>query len=162
MLAPLLFPWPRSFYTHFFNYRLATGCELRCCGVEYILLFGFNLVWYFCNYDCLVVALSAFCTCILSWSADVLSQYNDILSYTTTNKENALQLRIGIASTNFAKTLDRKCEFNVAVWRHKHRPPSNNDHHTPLSLLEWIARTKWAFCVWGQLTDLWFSSSALT
>jgi len=39
---------------------------------------------------------------------------------------------ICIASTNFAKTLDWKREFNVAVWRHKQRTPSNNDHHTPL------------------------------
>jgi len=33
---------------------------------------------------------------------------------------------------NFAKTLDLKLEFDVAVWRHKQRTTSNNDHRTPL------------------------------
>jgi len=37
-----------------------------------------------------------------------------------------------IVSTNFAKTLDWKREFNIAVWRHKQRIPSNNDRQTPL------------------------------
>jgi len=38
-------------------------------------------------------------------------------------------------SKNFAKTLDLKREFDVTVWRHKQRTPSNNDFHTPLLLL---------------------------
>jgi len=37
-----------------------------------------------------------------------------------------------IVSKNFAKTLDLKCKFDVAVSRHKQRTPSNNDHHTLL------------------------------
>ena len=106
-------------------------CKLRCSRAECVLLLGFKrAVWYFCGYDCLVVALSVFCTCILSWSDDS-SQYNDILSYTTMNKESAC-IMICIVSKNCAKTLDLKRESDVTVWRHKQRTPSNNDHHTPL------------------------------
>ena len=47
------------------------------------------------------------------------------------NKESAC-IVMCIVSKNFAKALDLKREFDVAVWRHKHRTPSNNDHHTPL------------------------------
>ena len=39
---------------------------------------------------------------------------------------------ICIVSKNFAKTLDLKREFDVTVWRHKQRTPSNNDHYKPL------------------------------
>ena len=39
---------------------------------------------------------------------------------------------ICIVSKNFAKSLDLKHEFDVTVWRHKQRTPSNNDHRTPL------------------------------
>jgi len=35
--------------------------------------------------------------------------------------------------TKLRKTLDWKREFNVAVWRHKQRTASNNDHRTPLA-----------------------------
>jgi len=37
-----------------------------------------------------------------------------------------------VVSTNFAKTLFCKYEYNVILWRHKLRISSNNDHHTPL------------------------------
>jgi len=50
------------------------------------------------------------------------------------NKESAWIL-ICIVSKNFDKTLDLKREFNVAVWRHKQRTPSNDDHHMPLEVL---------------------------
>ena len=38
-----------------------------------------------------------------------------------------------IMSTNFAKTLVRKHEYDVKLWRHKQRIPSTNDHHMPLT-----------------------------
>jgi len=44
----------------------------------------------------------------------------DILRYTTMNKESACVM-ICIVSKNFAKALDLKCKFDVAVWRHKQR-----------------------------------------
>jgi len=34
--------------------------------------------------------------------------------------------------TNFTKILDYKGVYNVVVWRHKQRTPSNNDQRTPL------------------------------
>jgi len=37
-----------------------------------------------------------------------------------------------VLSTNFAKTLVCKREYDVILWRHKQRITSNNDHHTPL------------------------------
>ena len=37
-----------------------------------------------------------------------------------------------VASTNFAKTLVCKREYDVILWRHHQRISSNNDHHTPL------------------------------
>ena len=58
----------------------------------------------------------------------VWSQYNDILSYATMNKESAC-IMVCIVSANFAKTLDLKCEFDVTLWRHKQRTPINYDHH---------------------------------
>ena len=44
LCCPPTFSLAPQFYTHFFNYRLATDCQLRCCGAEYILLSGFNVV----------------------------------------------------------------------------------------------------------------------
>ena len=38
-----------------------------------------------------------------------------------------------IMSTNFAKTLIWKHEYDVKVWRHKQRTPNANDHHMPLN-----------------------------
>jgi len=35
-------------------------------------------------------------------------------------------------STNFAKTLVWKHEYDVKLWRHKQRTPNTNDHHMPL------------------------------
>jgi len=37
-----------------------------------------------------------------------------------------------VASTNFAKTLDCKREYDVTLWRHKQLMSSNNIYHTPL------------------------------
>ena len=28
------------------------------------------------------------------------------------------------------------CKYDVMLWRHKQRATSNNDHHTPLQILE--------------------------
>jgi len=38
-----------------------------------------------------------------------------------------------IMSTNFAKTLVWKHEYDVKLWRHKQRTPNTNDHHMPLN-----------------------------
>jgi len=40
-----------------------------------------------------------------------------------------------IMSTNFAKTLVWKHEFDVKLWRRKERTPNTNDHHIPLNEL---------------------------
>jgi len=37
-----------------------------------------------------------------------------------------------IISTNFAKTLVWKHEYDVELWRHKHRTRNRNGHHMPL------------------------------
>jgi len=34
---------------------------------------------------------------------------------------------------NFAKTLVRKQEYGVKLWRHKQRTPNTNNHHLPLT-----------------------------
>ena len=41
-------------------------------------------------------------------------------------------LNMLVVSTNFAKTLVCKREYDVILWRHKQRVSSNNDHHMPL------------------------------
>jgi len=41
-------------------------------------------------------------------------------------------LNLHVVSTNFARILDCKREYDVILWRHKQRISSNNDHHTPL------------------------------
>ena len=41
-------------------------------------------------------------------------------------------LNMHVVSTNFAKPLVCKREYDVILWHHKQRIPSNNDHHTPL------------------------------
>jgi len=38
-----------------------------------------------------------------------------------------------IMSTHFAKTLVWKHEYDVKLWRHKHRTPQTNDHHMSLN-----------------------------
>jgi len=38
-----------------------------------------------------------------------------------------------IMSTNFAKTLVWKYDYDVKLWRHKQRTPNTNDHHMPLN-----------------------------
>jgi len=38
-----------------------------------------------------------------------------------------------IMSTNFAKTLVWKYDYDVELWRHKERTPNKNDHHMPLN-----------------------------
>jgi len=38
-------------------------------------------------------------------------------------------------STNFAKTLVWKHEYDVKLWRHKQRTPNTNDHSMPLNEL---------------------------
>jgi len=38
-----------------------------------------------------------------------------------------------IMSTNFAKTLVWKHEYDVKLWRHKKRTPNTNDHHLSLN-----------------------------
>jgi len=42
-----------------------------------------------------------------------------------------------IMSTNFAKTLVWKHEYDVKLWRHKDRTPHTNDHHMPLNEHPW-------------------------
>jgi len=37
-------------------------------------------------------------------------------------------------------------KFNVAVWRHKQRTPSNNDHHTPMLKKPTLFRRELQFC----------------
>jgi len=44
-------------------------------------------------------------------------------------------LNMQVVSTNFAKTLVCKCQYDVILWHHKHRLSSNNDHHGPTPLL---------------------------
>ena len=41
-------------------------------------------------------------------------------------------LNMHVVSTNFAKTLICKREYDVILWRHKQRISNNNDHYTPL------------------------------
>jgi len=41
-------------------------------------------------------------------------------------------LNMYVVSTNFAKTLICKREYDVILWRHKQRISNNNDHKTPL------------------------------
>jgi len=38
-----------------------------------------------------------------------------------------------IVSTNFAKALVWKHEYDVKLWRHKQRTPNTNDHHKTLN-----------------------------
>jgi len=38
-----------------------------------------------------------------------------------------------IMSTNFAKSLVWKHEYDARLWRHKDRTPQTNDHHMPLN-----------------------------
>jgi len=38
-----------------------------------------------------------------------------------------------IMSTNFAKTLVWKHEYDVKLWHHKERTPNTNDYHMPLN-----------------------------
>jgi len=54
-----------------------------------------------------------------------------MLSYTKMNKEGACVMTC-IVSKIFGKTFDLKREFEVGVWCHKKRTPSNNDHCTPV------------------------------
>jgi len=39
-----------------------------------------------------------------------------------------------IMSTNFAKTLVWKHEYDVELWRHKDRTPQTTNHHMPLKI----------------------------
>ena len=41
-------------------------------------------------------------------------------------------LNMHVVSTNFAKTLICKREYDVILWRHKQRISNNSDHYTPL------------------------------
>jgi len=41
-------------------------------------------------------------------------------------------LNMHVVSTNFAKTLICKREYDVILWRHKERISNNNDHYTPM------------------------------
>jgi len=72
-------------------------------------------------------ALSLFSSDILTWRADSL------YSVQWHVKKGSACRRICILSTNFAKTLVRKHEYDVKLWRHKHRTPQANDHHMPLN-----------------------------
>jgi len=53
-----------------------------------------------------------------------------------------------IVSTNFAKALLWKHEYDVKLWRHKQRTPNTNDHHVPLNETPPVK----IFCVrhWGR------------
>jgi len=46
-------------------------------------------------------------------------------------------------STNFAKRLVWKHEYDVKLWRHKERTPNTNDHHVP----EW--NPPWKFSAYA-------------
>jgi len=76
-----------------------------------------------------------------------------LLRYTTMNKEIAC-IMICIVSKNFAKTLDMKREFDVTVWRHKQRTPSNDDHHTPLILRQY------SICLCNQARQMYWTENS--
>ena len=42
-------------------------------------------------------------------------------------------MKMHIMSTNFAKTLVWKHEYDVKLLRHKQGTPNTNDHHVPLN-----------------------------
>jgi len=52
-------------------------------------------------------------------------------------------------STNFAKSLAWKHEYDVKLWRHKHPIPNTNNHHMPLNDPPWIfsayATDRWCY-----------------
>jgi len=56
-------------------------------------------------------------------------------------------------STNVAKTLVWKHEYDVKWWRHKQRTPNTNDHHMPL--IETLAVKIFCRRHWSQQTGRW-------
>ena len=60
-------------------------------------------------------------------------------------------------STNFAKTLVWKHEYDVNLWHHKQRTPNTNDHHVPLNELlpmkifclrhRLLGTARWTVCI---------------
>jgi len=75
-----------------------------------------------------VAALSIFSSDILTWSADSLYSVQWHIKSGECVKKN-----VRIMSTNFAKTLVWKHEYDVKLWRHKDRTPKTNGHHMPLN-----------------------------
>jgi len=55
-----------------------------------------------------------------------------------------------IVSTNLAKMLDWKHEYDVKLWRHKQRTPNTNDH-----LCHWIKPTHENFLRTPLTTTYW-------
>ena len=74
--------------------------------------------------NCYVVALSAFSTDILTWSADSL------YSVQWHKKGECVYTNMHIVSTNFAEMLVWK---HVKFWRHKQHTANTNDHPRPLN-----------------------------
>ena len=51
-------------------------------------------------------------------------------------------------STNFAKTLVWKHEYDVTLWRHRDTTPETNDHHMPLN-----ETTPWKFSAYATVRE---------
>ena len=109
------------------------SCKLRWRSTECVLLSCFNaLPDVFAVINCSVSwALSAvFCSSLLTLERWYYVHYSDTL-YNNQYGE-CVQNNMHVISINFAKTLVRKREYDVILWRRKERIYSNNDHHKPL------------------------------
>jgi len=92
------------------------------------------------------ISAASFCSRKLLWCSDecvLLPRFNaqlDIFAVINccvvgrcVRAGRCVQKNMHIMSTNFAKTLVWKHEYDVKLWRHKQRTLNTNDHHMPLN-----------------------------
>jgi len=85
--------------------------------------------------NCSVLAMSImFCSGLIAWNAD--NFFITVTYFTTTSKRSACRILMQTVSTNITEALVCKREYYVILWRQKQLISSNNDHHTPHSILE--------------------------
>jgi len=105
------------------------SCKFLWRNDECVLLPCFNAQPdIFAVMNCCFVALSVFSSDILTCSADSLYSVQWRI-----HLGECVETNMHIISTNFAKTLVWKQEYDVKFWRHKQCAPNTNDHQMPLN-----------------------------
>ena len=118
-----------SYSTRHYSAVSFCSCKLRWRIDECVSISCFNAQPdIFAVMNCCVEALSVFSSDILTWSANGLYSVQWHIKW-----REWMQKNMHIISTNFAKRLVWKHEYDVKLWHHKQPTPNTNDHHMPLN-----------------------------